>query len=47
MIEKEKLYGIVVFYNPSDEDIQKIESYINDIKHLIIRKIAGLLINYK
>jgi rhamnosyltransferase len=36
MIKKEKLYGIVILYNPSDEDIQKIESYINDVKQLIV-----------
>lgn len=36
MIQKNKLYGIVVWYNPSEENLQATESYINDVHCLII-----------
>ena len=36
MIEQEKLYGIVVWYNPTIENAGNIYSYIEDIHKLII-----------
>ena len=36
MIETEKLFGIVIWYYPTLENVGKIKSYIDVVKQLII-----------
>ena len=36
MTKKLKIAGIVTLYNPTDDDIQNINTYIDDIDHLYI-----------
>lgn len=36
MVTKEKLFGVVVWYHPSNENIEAIRSYLGDITHLFI-----------
>ena len=35
-MEKIKLAGMVTLYNPTDEDIKNIDSYLNDIDVLYV-----------